>query len=184
VVSVVSLTASDPEPYYGKESSKLKHFITQCELMFRLNALRFANESVKVAYMTTFLRGSALDAVRPLINDPFALEMTSVEEFMEYLLVNFGNPDEKGTAKRKLKLLRQTGTASQYFGKFQGLMATIGWKDPEAIVDKAQEGLSSKMKDAVARSGLEFENLNELIKFIVPLDNRIRRREQEKREEP
>jgi hypothetical protein len=175
--------ACDPEPFNGKEPSKLRQFITQCDLVFRLNPSRFPDEDVKVAYMTTYLRGSALDSVRPLLAEAYALETSSVDEFVRYLQTNFGDPDEKGTAKRKLKALKQTGSASEYFSKFRELMATIGWKDPEAIVDKAQDGLSPEMKDEVARSGRDFFDLNELIKFIVPLDNRMRRREQERKEE-
>jgi hypothetical protein len=175
--------ASDPDTFNGKQANKLCQFVTQCYLVFRLNPSRFPTEEVKVGYMASFLRDAAADAIRPLLLGGYALETSSVEAFVRYLEDNFGDPDEKGTARRKLKALKQTGNASEYFSKFRELMATVGWTDPYAIVDKAIDGLSSEMKDEIARSGLEFHNLSELTRFIVPLDNRMRRRDQEKKEE-
>ena len=49
--------ANDPETFYGKPN-KLRQFIQQCNLVFRLQPSRFASEEIQVAYMTSYLRGS------------------------------------------------------------------------------------------------------------------------------
>jgi hypothetical protein len=103
--------------------------------------------------------------------------------FIEYLRSNYGDPDEKGTARRKLKSLHQVGSASSYFADFQQYVAILGWKDQEPIIDKAIEGLRPNLKDEIARQGYEAETLADLIKFIIPLDNRLYEREQERRRE-
>ena len=59
----------------------------------------------------------------------------------------------------------------------------LGWRNQEPIIDKAINGLSSTLKDEIARAGREFASLDELTRFIVPLDNRLRVRDGEKRGE-
>ena len=62
-------------------------------------------------------------------------------------------------------------------------MFILGWTDAEPIVNPAIEGLLSELKDELARSNLEFLTLNLQVKFIVPLENRIRVTANEKRVE-
>ena len=156
----------------------------QCRLHFEYSGSLFPDEESKIGYMITYLRGSAQDAVRPMVESSIRpVELSSVDDFVEYLKSSFGDPDEKGTARLRLKGLHQTGSAAKYFAKFREIMSILGWTDPEPIVDRAIEGLSSELKDELARSNLEFSSLDSLVKFIVPLDNRIRVREDEKKVE-
>ena len=53
---------NDPDTYSG-QSGNLNQFITQCDLVFRVQPSRFATETVKVHYIISYLRGIALDAV-------------------------------------------------------------------------------------------------------------------------
>lgn len=109
----------DPETFHGQRDG-LNAFITECELVFELQPSRFLDDRTKVSYMISLLRGSPLLAVRPLMSAvprPFILE--DHRSFVDYLRTNYGDPDEKGTARRKLKALRQTSSASAYFAEFQ-----------------------------------------------------------------
>ena len=156
----------------------------QCRLHFEYSGSLFPDEESKIGYMITYLRGSAQDAVRPMVESSIQpIELSSVNDFVEYLKSSFGDPNEKGTAHQQLKGLHQTGSAAEYFAKFREIMSILGWTDPEPIVDRAIEGLSSELKDELARSNLEFLSLDSLVKFIVPLDNRIRVREDKKKVE-
>ena len=109
--------------------------------------------------------------------------LSDFSTFVAYLRTNYGDPDELGTARRKLKALRQVSSASAYFAEFQQYLAVLGWKDQDPIVDRAIEGLKSHLKDEVARKGDRPTSLAELIAFVVPLDNRLHEREQERRRE-
>jgi hypothetical protein len=75
------------------------------------------------------------------------------------------------------------GSASAYFAEFQQYIAILGWKDPDPIIDKAMEGLKPNLKDEIARQGFKPTTLADLISLIVPLDNRLFEREQERRRE-
>ena len=66
----------------------------------------FPDEELKIDYMITHLRGSAQDAVRPMVElATQPVEISSLDEY-EYLKSSFSNPDEKGTARQQLKGLR------------------------------------------------------------------------------
>jgi hypothetical protein len=182
-VKVQEPKVKDPETFHGQRDS-LNAFITECELVFELQPSRFGDDRTRVSYMISLLRGTPLLAVRPLLSfvpRPYFLDNHRL--FIEYLQTNYGDPDEKGTARRKLKNLRQTTSASAYFAEFQQYIAILGWVDQDPIIDKALDGLKPYLKDEVARSGHRPNTLSELITFIIPLDNRLYEREQEKRYE-
>jgi len=160
----------------------LNAFLTECELIFELQPSRFVDDRTKVSYMISLLRGTPLLAERPLLSQiPRPIILEDFTLFVDYLRTNYGDPDEKGTARRKLKALRQVGPASSYFAEFQQYIAIPGWKDQDPIVDRAIDGLKPYLKDEVARTGLQPRSLSDLISFIVPLDNRLYEREQERR---
>jgi hypothetical protein len=139
---------------------------------------------VKVNYVISFLRGSPLHAIQPLLLEPIRPpEISSYENLVEYLRINYGDPDEKGTASREWKELKQTGSASAYIAKIQQYVAILKRKEPEPIIERAIDGLKSQLKDEIARSGRTFSSLAELAAFIIPLDNRLWTREQEKKRE-
>lgn len=173
----------DPETFHGQRDS-LNAFLTECELVFELQPSRFGDDRIKVSYMISLLRGTPLLAVRPFLShDPRPLFLDSHLLFVDYLRTNYGDSDEKGTARRKLKALRQSGPASAYFAELQQYIAVLGWKEHEPIIDRAIDGLRPYLKDEVARSGLEFASLNELMRYIIPLDNRLYERDQERKRE-
>ena len=174
---------NNPDEFDGRQPDKLRRFITQCEIVFQTQPSRYPTENICISYMISYLRGFALDAVRPFLTQAAPLELSSKAAFIKYLEDNFGDPDKKGTARRKLKGLRQTGTAAEYFAHFRELIAVLGWVDQEPIVDRAIEGLSPDLKDELARCHQELATLDELSRFVVPLDNRIRVRRQERERE-
>jgi hypothetical protein len=173
----------EPETFHGDRNA-LNCFLTECDLVFELQPSRFQDDRTKVSYMISLLRDTPLLAIRPLLSEyprPFILE--DYPAFVKHLRTNYGDPDEKGTARRRLKALRQMGSASAYFAEFQQYIAILGWKDPDPIIDKAMEGLKPNLKDEIARQGFKPTTLTDLISLIVPLDNRLFEREQERRRE-
>lgn len=175
--------SKDPETFHGIRHT-LNAFLTECELVFELQPSRFQDDRTKVSYMISYLRDTPLLAIRPLLAEtPRPAILDDYSAFVDHLRTNYGDPDEKGTARRKLKALRQVGPASTYFAEFQQYIAILGWKDQDPIIDKAVEGLKPTLKDEVARQGIVPKTLDELIMFIVPLDNRLYEREQERRKE-
>lgn len=171
----------DPETFDGKRDS-LKGFLTQCQIVFDLQSTRFESDSIRIKYVVSLLRGTPLNAVRPYV----LLEdkpdwMISYSAFTNWLLRNYGDPDEKGTAERRLQSLTQRGSASTYFADFQQHAAVLGWPDAP-LVSLAIRGLKDDIKDQLALRGERPATMTELIDVVVRLDNRIYERSQEKRQ--
>lgn len=173
----------DPETFHGQRNF-LNAFLTECDLVFELQSSRFSDDRIKISYMISFLRDTPLLAIRPLLSEvPRPAILDNYVAFVNHLRTNYGDPDEKGTARRKLKGLKQLGAVSMYFAEFQQYVAILGWRDQDPIIDKAIEGLKPNLKDELARQGIVPKTLEELITFVVPLDNRLYEREQERRRE-
>lgn len=173
----------DPETFTGKRSL-LNAFITECNIVFKLQVSRFNDERVKVNYMVSYLRGTPLDAISPYLTArPRPSFIESYDEFILYLRSNFGDPDEIGTTRRKYKALRQTTSASAYFAELQQYLAILNYKDQDPIVDNAIDGLKPFLKDELAKRPRP-STFVELREFVIPLDNRLYERDQEKKREP
>jgi len=56
--------------------------------------------------------------------------MESTTAFVAYFEAGFGDPDEKGTARRKL---RNIADRNEYFARFRELNAVLGWVDQKPI---------------------------------------------------
>lgn len=174
-----------PEPFSGSKPDKLESFLTRCRQVFTLQPNTYQTERQRVGYMASFLTGPAAQAVDPLLqiqqqDDYTPQEISSVAAFSEYLEASFGDPDPKGSARRGLATLTMTGTAVEYFSSLRRYFAVLRWTEQAPIVDRAMAGLSEELKDEVARHGNDFESLNELSAFCIPLDNRLRARRAEK----
>jgi len=177
-------SVNPPDAYHGRKDQKLRSFTTECNLVFKLNSSRFSDEETRVAYMISYLRGPALDSLRTALEMmPPPPHLQSVKALVEFLNRNFGDPDEKATARTKLKGLKMSGTAAEYFSKFREIIAILEWTDPEPIVFTAREGLTSEIKDCIARNGQDFVDLDSLSNYVVSLDNRLRVRESERKQE-
>jgi len=176
--------ANAPDVFNGKHPEKLNQFLFQCEQVFLIQASRFHSDELKVRYMISFLRDGALDAVRPLsTGNKDSEELATHDSFVKFLKASFGDPDEKGTTRRKFKELVQTGTAADYFAKVREYVAILEWPHNGPVVDRVLEGLSSELKDDLAHVNQDFESIEELQKFVIPLDNRLRARQAEKKKE-
>jgi len=67
----------------------------------------------------------------------------------EQFLERFGDPDEKATAERQIKSLKQTGSAAIYTSEFFQLASRLNWNDA-SLMSQYHEGLKEKVKDFLA----------------------------------
>ena len=164
----------EPDTFSGSPS-KLTAFLAECQLTFDLNPSRYRSERAKVSWVISYLREAPLHSVQPYLdNKPRPEFLQTWSNFQAYLRNGFGDPDELGTARQKLRSLTQDGSASTYFSKFRQYLGILGWSaNNAAVVDRAIDGLRSHLKDELARHGQEFNSVGELSAYIIPLDNRL-----------
>lgn len=172
-----------PDTFHGTRS-KLQAFLTECDMVFRLQPQRFPLESTKVDYMVALLRDSPLLAVRPYLEkDPRPDEISSIVAFRTWLKANFGDPDEDGTARLKLASLKQVTSASEYLVEVRGCLAVLGWPEDGLVVDNAIRGLKEHIQQELVRHKRP-KTLSELCDIVVPFDNQWHEYNKGKKSEP
>lgn len=178
-----------PEPFTGKYG-ELQGFITQLKIYHRRYEHDFIEEADKVMHAGNLLAGDALAWFEPIMRD--YLENPDVNKqdedtvaifrnfnnFERALKDVFGNPDETREAERKLKKLRQTGSASAYAAQFRQISSKLTWED-DHLMSWFYDGLKEEVKDDISREDRPDE-LHEYIARAVKIDNRLYERRQEK----
>src|SRR5882724_12477389 len=120
----------EPDSFNGSDSQKLRTFILQCKLNFQDRPYQFQDDTTKVNYILSHLKGSALDCFKPTLLDPIEpLWLSDLNLFIEELETNFGTYDPVSEAEAELEGLRmhESHQAMKYFIKFQQLAARIQW---------------------------------------------------------
>ena len=102
----------DSETFNGAQD-QLNNFLTESKLVFELRPSRFEDDRTQVNYKISLLQGLLLHTTLPHLQErPRPEFLNNYAAFVYYLGVNYGDPDKSGTARRKIKALRQTNLAS------------------------------------------------------------------------
>src|SRR5882724_9661012 len=162
----------EPDPFNGSDSQKLYTFIIQCKLNFQDHPDQFQDDTTKVNYILSHLKGSTLDCFEPTLLDPIEpIWLSDLNLFIEELETNFGTYNPVGKAEAELKGLRihEIHQAIKYFIKFQELAAHIQWG--EEALHQAHNGLTKCIKDDMVHHKKP-NTLSGLWKLIQTIDAR------------
>ena len=120
----------EPDPFNGSDTQKLQPFLTQCFLNFWDQPDVFADDSAKVTYTLSYLKGTVLDWFEPSLtsgNDvPWLSDYT---KFVSELCTHFGPFDPEGEAEVELENLRMHDNQriTKYLVDFNRLAARVQW---------------------------------------------------------
>src|SRR5882724_3009400 len=163
----------EPDPFDGSDSRKLHTFILQCKLNFRDHPNQFQDNTTKVNYILSHLKGSALDCFEPTLLDPIEpIWLSDLNLFIEELETNFGTYDPVSEAEAELEGLRmhESHQATNCFIKFQQLAARVQWGEA-ALCRQAYNGLTKCIKDDMVHHEKP-NTLSGLRKLIQAIDAR------------
>lgn len=189
------LKVPTPDTFSG-ERTKLKAFLAQTELFIGFNSTRFVNETEKVLWAATLLRGPAFNWIEAFLADylenrtsegkcstVMSKEAQTIfltfKGFKDKITRVFGDIDQERTAERHIQNLRQKGSAASYTAEFQQYSGKTDWND-DALKAQYYKGLKDMVKDEIARSDRPGD-LQAMINMAVKIDNRIFERNMEKR---
>ena len=97
----------EPDPCDGSDTQKLQPFLTQCFLNFWDCPDVFTNDSVKVTYTLSYLKGTVLDWFEPSLTSRNNVSwLSNYSEFISELHSHFDPFDPEGEAKAELENLR------------------------------------------------------------------------------
>ena len=138
----------DPNAFDGSDPRKLCTFLLQCKLNFRDRRYNFQDNSTKVSYVLSFLKGMALECFEPgLLADDEPAWLSDFRLFIQELESNFGTYDPVGEAEAELEALhmQENHQATKYFIRFTQLTACIQWGEA-ALLRQAYNGLANGSK--------------------------------------
>jgi hypothetical protein len=183
-----SLRVALPERYAG-DRTKLKVFLLQVQIFFKFNEEKFLDYDSKTVWAISYLTGEALKWVEPYLEDYFANQdedgvMTTTKRifksfggFKAEIGRVFGDVDAVKTAERKIRELRQTGSAISYATEFQRHATITGW-DTRALISQYEQGLKGHVLDEMARMDTP-STITGMIELSVKIDNRLHLRRQQ-----
>ena len=174
-----------PDVFDGSDQSKIDTFILQCSMYCALRSSDFPDETAKVSFMLSYLKGSPLDWFQTELSQamtgygPTPAWFTSVATFTEDLYRLFGPRDPITDATIALENLRyrDSSKAVKYSLDFNRHARKTGWNEA-ALVRCFYKGLPDRMKDEIARVGKPTD-LIQLQNLVQVLDQRHWERQSE-----
>jgi len=113
-----------PEKFDG-DRTKLRDFVNQVRLVFRLQPHRYATEETQVGLIGSLLTGTALSWFSSLLEKDSPL-LANLDQLLEEFRRTFGERDRALIATTKLRTLQQQSRpASAYVAKFQQLTCDL-----------------------------------------------------------
>lgn len=183
-----SVRYRNPEPFDGS-FDRYDPFLQSCFLAFDVAPQDFHTDTIKVSWLGSFLVGAPQKwfmavrsaAQRNLVQpdaetNEAALMMENWPLFLE-AFAQFADPDPVNTTQTKLDALRQTGSAAKYASDYQSLV----YKLPLSQYSRVRgfyQGLKDPVKDVISAEG-PADNLADMIKQAVTIDNRLHARRME-----
>ena len=166
-----------PERYAG-DLGACQAFLMQCSLVFEQQPRTFAADRSRICYLLGLLKGPALTWGAAVWEEQ-SLVCQSYVAFTGELKKVFDHPVRGKEATRRLMSLRQGArSVAEFAVEFRTLAAESGWND-EALQGAFHKALNDDIKDEIA-SRDDSNNLDELIRSSIRLDNRLRERKRER----
>ena len=167
-----------PEKFDG-DRTKLRDFVNQIRLVFRLQPQRYSTEEIQVGFIGTLLTGTALSWFSSLLEKNSPL-LANLDQFLEELSRTFGERDRALIATTKLRSLQQRSRpASAYVAEFQQIACDLDWNDT-ALITMFRWGLRDDIKTLLLNLPKP-TTLSEAITQAIDCDNRLFEQRQERR---
>lgn len=162
-----------PDSFSG-QTEQFPAFLGQCQLFMAMRPEDFPDDRARVAFVISYLSGSAARWATPLLlqNSPLLLDY---QGFLQHLRVMYEDPLRVQTAARRIKDLRQGKRALQdYIAEFRLLSQDSAWNEA-ALMDAFQDGLSDDLQDELVRQEVP-STLDALVLQCLRIDARLQRR--------
>jgi hypothetical protein len=118
---------------FDEDRTKLRDFVNQVRLVFRLQPHRYVTEETKVGLIGSLLIETALSWFSSLLEKDSPL-LADLDQFLEEFNRTFGERDRTFITTIKLRTLQQQSPpALAYVAEFQQLACDLDWNDTALI---------------------------------------------------
>jgi hypothetical protein len=166
-----------PDKYDGSMEN-YQEFVASLDNYLTIKASVYTTDEIKIRFIGTLFKKNALSWFTVLIRKESDL-LTDYERFMANFEKMFSDPNAKRTAQTKLKELKQGASkVSDYANEFRRISVDAGYNE-DALMAHYREGLNDPIKNVLAQTLEQPENLEELISWTQRIDARLRERKKE-----
>jgi hypothetical protein len=144
----------EPDTFDGSDPKKLNNFILLCNLYFRNNSA-YSDDTTKVTFALTHLRGTALEFFEPMLTSDDQLDWEDDwQEFIRVLRTQFGPIDPTADAEDNIDNLKMKDNQRilKYNVEFNRLAVQTGWND-SVLRHRYYSGLAERIKDVMGQQG-------------------------------
>ena len=160
-----------PPAKYSGDPNTCRQFLTQCQLTFNAQPIRFASDAAKIAYLVNSLEGRPLSLYNALFEQHSPLAM-SAEAFATELKRMFDYPIRGHQAGQQLMKIRQGRlTVREFVVNFRGFAVESGWNEA-ALITAFQNGLNRDIGKEIALRG-EFRTLDEAVQLAITTGDQL-----------
>ena len=141
--------------FNGSDARKLQPFIVQCTLNFRDRPDAFSNDSAKVIYALSYLKGSALNWFEPSLTSEDEPDwLHSYSKFLSELRINFRphNPEANVEVKLETLWMCDNQQITKYNVDFNRLAPRVKWGE-STLLRQYYIGLLARIKDEFVHVG-------------------------------
>ncbi|KAI5479165.1 hypothetical protein MNV49_004025 [Pseudohyphozyma bogoriensis] len=171
-----------PDKFSGVDRSKYRIFVAQCLLVFRSSPHKFDTDAKKVNYACSYLDGIAfMWYENHLVSDTEPDWFYDWNLFKSVLKEHFGEVNATHAAEHKIRSLSMKGndTLINYITKFHTYSNVLNWNQG-ALTAEFRRGLSSRIKDDLAKVDYDDYDLAKLKQAVIKIDARLTERQEER----
>ena len=166
----------EPNPFSGGNPDELRAFIFQCQIYFRACEGKFKEDSEKIFFAISYLRGVALDYFEPFISeaDPsqsfdFLEEWSAFVQKLSNLFGSYSPEDDDEDAIVAIPFPTE-GKAVNYFIQFAKYQNHIRWED-RSLRKVVKDALPSRIRDELRFCHEDISTFEGLKRAVLKIDN-------------
>lgn len=161
--------------------------MTACEAYINIRSADFVTDFQMITFAIALLEGTAAvwgrEINEGILSGIYTQANYNWANFRAEFMMQFDDPDARATAYRNFKKLNQGNkTVTDYSVEFLKYATQLGYGQT-ALIDAFVKGFNPRLKDAWARELNRPNNLAGIQGWAIQVDNRMRARDEERREE-
>ena len=179
----------EPDPFSGGSPDELRAFIFQCQIYFRACEGEFMEDTEKIFFAISYLRGVALDYFEPFINEADDLQAFDFLEdwlaFVQKLSNLFGSysPEDDDEDAIVAIPFPSDSKAVNYFIQFAKYQNRIRWDD-RSLRKVVKDALPNRICDELRFCHEDISTFEGLKRAVLRVDNSHWKRKSEENNKP
>lgn len=168
-----------PNKFDGVKGQKAEVFVNQVSLYMQMNASSFINEQAQVAFALSYMDGKASlwgQSLTDQLLDSEKMHLVTWNKFIESFKATFFDTERISKAEKEIRALYQTRSVSDYWIKFAELSLIVKWPQ-SVLISQFKQGLKGSIRVHMVRD--VFEEVEEMAKLAIKIDNEVNERSQE-----